>query len=143
MAVDHLIFNKLKWWAIESINGNVTFNSKGKPVFNMTRPWVRVTTGQCPRASYLLDGSQSNFYEKFSDWGTYAPSRGYFIGRVTVNFSDIGKTELIAFRNDNDDDNSLTFVRASDATVWQNGGVTALYRLCSKLCTTFRRVVLA
>lgn len=121
MAVDYLIFNQKKWWAIESIDGNVTFNSKGKPVFNMTRPWVRVTTGECPRASYLPDGSQ-NFYEKFSDWGTYPPSMGYFIGRVTVNFSDIGKTELIAFKNDDDSGNALTFVRASDATVWQNGG---------------------
>lgn len=122
MAVDHMLFNKLKWWTIESINGTVTFNSKGKPTFNMTIPWVRVTTGTCPRASYLQDGSQTNFFENFNDWETYASSRGYYLGRVIANFSDIGKTELIAYHSDNDTNNSLTFVRAVDATLTEISG---------------------
>lgn len=118
--IKNLIFDNSKWWRIGS-NANISFDDN-KPVFN----WTRVSTAACKRASYSRYSTEENLKANFSDWETYPPSHGRYIGRAFVDFNDIGKTEMILYYNDDDFANPITFVRAEDATVSENGGVTSL-----------------
>lgn len=115
--IKNLIFDNSKWWRIGS-NANISFDDNKKPVFN----WTRVSTAACKRASYSRYGTEENLKANFSDWNTYGPSKGKYIGRVFIDFTDIGRTEMILYQNEDDMVNPFTFVRVEDATVSENGG---------------------
>lgn len=137
--IKELIFNSSRWWKIES-NANISFDDNKKPVFK----WTRVSTGTCKRASYSRYGTEENLKANFSDWNTYGPSKGKYIGRAYIDFNDIGRTEIILYQNEDDMVNPLTFVRAEDAIISENGGVTSLLTHIRRgLQSLFRNEVIA
>lgn len=117
MAIDHLIFNRSKWWQLTSTNATVDFINQ-KPKVTFTKPTYLVKTEYVQKASAMFSES-TNFTEYFNNWRYYPASSGYLVFRMTVNFTDIGPTLVYAYASD---EAGLTYVRAVDATLTEISG---------------------
>ena len=126
MAVDHLIFNQKKWW-----------QANEAPLIGKHAEVKKST-----RNVYVFESDPS-------DSGLYAYAYGSSNVKITSGtiLGEFTSAKFYGADTPTDihmvciDPGGKFWYKVEDVTI--SGGVTALYRLCSKLCTTFRRVVLA
>lgn len=137
MTVDHLIYERTKFVKVSADNLSVSMsNVNYYPIpAKVKLPVGTVYSDNLSTKTGIPEYTETNLtihkvYEQ--------PMTETVTKALVFNTSELGKILIYQFGSGD----NTSYVKASDVQII-SGGVTALYRLCSKLCTTFRRVVLA